>query len=466
MSKDTIDNVRPAATEHATQRLAAFAHAFAAAPLDANLANDAKRAILDWYAALVPGSVLNPVNKLREALQEELGHGHSTIIGRPCIAAPARTAALLNGASAHTVEFDDVYRDAVYHPGAPTIAAALAAAEMVDASGSTLLKAVIVGYEVGCRIGAALAPSHYTYWHPTGTVGTIGAAAAAGVVLGLDREQFAHALATATTLATSLQEAFRSDSESKPIHAGHAAEAGVFSALTARAGVSGAAAVIDGPAGFGVAMSDGPVWSRLTDGLGQHFAISNICVKNHACCGHTFAPIDAIVHLRREHALSVDAIDAIEIETYQTALDVTGRYAPKSPAEAKFSLPYVAAMAMSTGAVRLNAFDATRLADPALRALMQRVTLKADVQFTAGFPSKRGARVRVRLHDGRVLEHVQHYRKGDPELPMSDQDMRDKFFELATPILGARRADALCSFVQRLDQVAHVREQSEWQRED
>lgn len=466
MSETLIPSSSAAATGPATQQLAAFAEAFAKAPLDPALAHHAKRAILDWYAALIPGCVLGPVAKLRDALREELGHGRSTIVGAPFVLAPARTAALLNGASAHTVEFDDVFRDAVYHPGAPTIAAALAAAEMADASGETLLRAVIVGYEVGCRLGAALAPSHYTYWHPTGTVGTIGSAAAAGVVLGLDQEQFAHALATATTLAAGLQEAFRSDSESKPLHSGRAAEAGVFSALAARAGISGAASVIDGKAGLGAAMSTGPVWSRLTEGLGRDFAVANICVKNHACCGHTFAPIDAILHLRKTHSLTADAVEAIEVETYQTALDVTGRYAPDSPSEAKFSLPYVASMALRTGAVRLDAFDAARLADPAQRALMARVSLKADPAFTAGFPSQRAARVRLRLRDGQVLEHVQLYRKGDPELPMSDQDMRDKFFELATPVLGQRRADALCAFVFDLDRVPRVREQGEWQRAD
>ena len=137
-----------------------------------------------------------------------------------------RAAALINGAAAHTVEVDDIFRDGIYHPGAPTIPAALALAQARGASGEQFLRAVIVGYEISTRIGAAMGRAHYKYWHNTGTIGCFGACAAAAELLRLDAARFAHALATVTTFSAGLQQAFRMDSMSKPLHAGHAAEAG------------------------------------------------------------------------------------------------------------------------------------------------------------------------------------------------------------------------------------------------
>ena len=202
-----------------------------------------------------------PATLLESALAEDLDRGGATLaLGRN---ATARTAALINGTAAHTIEFDDIYRDAIYHPGAPTIAAALAVAQERGASGEAFLRGVIVGYEISTRIGAAMGRAHYRYWHNTGTVGSFGAAAAAAaMLLAWTRERFAHALATVTTFAAGLQQAFRMDSMSKPLHAGHAAEAGLLAALAAREGVTGSLDVIDGEAGFGRAMSDGPDWDQ------------------------------------------------------------------------------------------------------------------------------------------------------------------------------------------------------------
>src|SRR5687767_2253697 len=142
----------------------------------------AKRAVIDWYAALLPGSQVAPAVLLEQALAEDLDRGNARLAnGRK---ATLRAAALINGAASHSVEFDDIYRDAGYHPGSPVISAALAAAQSTGASGETFLRGVIVGYEVSTRIGEAVMPSHYRFWHTTGTVGCFGAAAAVATILG------------------------------------------------------------------------------------------------------------------------------------------------------------------------------------------------------------------------------------------------------------------------------------------
>src|SRR6185503_19702743 len=217
---------------HVVEKFAAWAEGYRKLPLQADVLHHAKRAVIDWHAALLPGAVVEPAVLLEKSLAEELDIGKARLaLGR---SASVRAAALINGSAAHTVEVDDIFRDGIYHPGAPTIAAAFAVSDP-----NRVLRAITVGYEISTRIGAAMGKAHYKHWHNTGTIGCFGATAAAAEALALDRRQFAHALATVTTFAAGLQQAFRIDSMSKPLHAGRAAEAGVTAALAAREGVTG-----------------------------------------------------------------------------------------------------------------------------------------------------------------------------------------------------------------------------------
>lgn len=369
----------------------------------------------------------------------------------------ARTAALVNGTAAHVVEFDDIFRDAIYHPGAPVIAAALATAQQVGASGSQLITAVVVGYEISTRIAVALSPAHYKYWHTTGTVGAFGAAAAAATILELDAARIAHALATSATFTAGLQQAFRSDAMSKPLHAGRAAEAGVLAALLAANGVTGAADMFEGDAGFGQAMSGKCDWSKAVDGLGSRYNIGAMTIKNHGCCGHTFAAIDGALALAQREHLSATAIERIEVETYQTALDVTGNANPTTEFEARFSLPFVVSSAFVHGSVRLDAFTHERLNDSSVRRLMQCFELRTDPAINAAFPGQRAARVVAHTTDGRRLEFFQPTRKGDPDLPLTDVELAHKYRELAEPIVGRAAADRLLAALWNLESVGETR---------
>jgi 2-methylcitrate dehydratase PrpD len=401
----------------------------------------AKRAVIDWYASLLPGSRVAPAVQLEQALADELDHGAARLAsGRR---ASLRAAALINGSAAHAVEFDDIWRNAVYHPGAPVIAAALAVAQSKNASGEAFLRAVIVGYEVSTRIGEAVMPSHYKYWHTTGTVGCFGAAAAAATLLGCNREQFMNAMGTVATFAAGLQQAFRSEAMSKPLHAGRAAEAGVLAALGAAKGVTGVHDMLEGEVGFGAAMSVKPDWTQATKDLGTVYNITQVTFKNHGCCGHTFPSLDAVIELRNKHKLAPKDIAKIRIATYQGGLDVVNNYKPEGDYQAKFSLPYVAAHALIHGSVRLNAFEPDRLNDRELRALMAKVELVADPELSKSFPRQRAARVEIETTDGRKLAHFQETRKGDPEMPLSDAELNDKFLELVEPVIGAAAARTL-----------------------
>src|SRR5262249_49280222 len=186
---------------------------------------------------------------------------------------------------------------------------------------------------------------------------------------------------------------------SKPLHSGHAAEAGVLAALSARAGFTGALDVLEGEAGFGAAMSVAPDWAAALASLGQPPAVTQVTVKNHSCCGHTFAAVDAALE-PRARGVDPGSIEAIRVETYSVATSVAGNPNPGTDFEAKFSTQYCVAAALLTGSVRLRTFAEPVLTDPAVRSLMRRVTLAAAPPLASPFPRQPPARVVIALTTG------------------------------------------------------------------
>jgi 2-methylcitrate dehydratase PrpD len=419
-----------------------------------DVVHHAKRAVIDWYAALLPGSRVAPAVLLEQAFAEDLDRGRARLAsGRR---ATLRAAALINGAASHSVEFDDIYRDAGYHPGSPVISAALAAAQATGASGETFLRGVIVGYEVSTRIGEAVMPSHYEFWHTTGTVGSFGAAAAVATILGCDKQQFMHALATVGTFAAGLQQAFRSQAMSKPLHGGHAADAGAMAAMAAAKGVTGALDILEGEVGFGKAMSKAQDWSKATKALGEDYHITRMTFKNHGCCGHTFPSIDGALELEKRHGLNYKDIRRIRLASYKAGLNIIDNATPEGEYQAKFSIQYTVAHALVHGSVRLNAFLPDRMADKNVRELMTKFEVAADPELSKGYPNQRAAQVEIEMNDGRRFSHFQPYRKGDPELPLTDDELNDKFLELAVPVLGEAKSRALLEQLWKTDKLRDV----------
>ncbi len=420
-------------------------------PLSDELLHHAKRAVLDWFACVFPGCSMVPTPQLVAAQFDELGVGRSSVMGWGKTAFPA-TAAWINGSAAHAAEFDDIFRDAIYHPGCPTVAAALALAQDRHASGEALLRAVIAGYEVSTRVGAAVQPAHYRFFHTTGTAGCLGGAAAGALLVAPGSANVAlHAMANACTFASGLQQAFRSDAMTKALHGGHAAMVGVQAAQAASAGVTGVRDMLEGEFGFGAALGGSPNWARATEGLGQRYNIAAITQKNHGCCGHTFAAIDAALALVSQHQLAAQDIAQIRVQTYQVALDVAGNATPVGAFEARFSLPYVVCHAIVYGSVRLAAFEPQRLQDPSVRSLMSKLKLGDDPALSAAFPGQRAARVEFVLNDGRSVSHFAPYRRGDPESPLTDQELSDKFMELVAPVCGSLPAQTLLAQLWQLE---------------
>jgi len=374
-----------------------------------------RRALLDWFATTLPGTVMAPATLLAEATRAETGQGTAIcyVDGRK---SGARRAALLNAIASHTVEFDDIFKDGGYHPGSPTIAAALALAQEINAPLEALHRAIIGGYEVGCRIALAIQPSHYRYWHTTSTVGTLGAAVAGAMLLGCDAERIGHAIALASSFAGGHQQNLQGEGMAKAMHPGHAADAGLLAGLAAKAGVTGSIHSLDAEHGFAAATSNSAGrWDRALDGLGDWTPITRMTVKAHGCCGHIFPALDGLALLQRQAGFIAADIERIEVEGYAATRGMCDRPEPQSVQEARFSLQYCLAAQLVLGKVRLAAFEPQNLQSPEIIALMQRISVREEPELVAAYPGRRMAKVKVVLRNGASLSHFQQTRKGDPK---------------------------------------------------
>jgi 2-methylcitrate dehydratase PrpD len=395
----------------------------------------ARRALLDWFATTLPGTVMAPATLLAEATRAETGQGLA-ICYVDGLKSSSRRAALINAVASHTVEFDDIFKDGGYHPGSPTISAALALAQEIGAPLEALHRAIIGGYEVGCRISLAIQPSHYRFWHITSTVGTIGAAVAGALLLGCDADRIGHAIAIASSFAGGHQQNLQGEGMAKAMHPGHAADAGLLAAQAAKAGITGSILSLDAEHGFAAATSDSTgQWDRALEGLFHWTPISRMTIKAHGCCGHIFPALDGIAILQAREGFVAEDIERIEVEGYAATRRMCDRPQPQSPQEARFSLQYCMAAQLVLGKVRLAAFESQNLKNLEIRALMPRILIREDPELVAAYPGRRMAKLHVVLRDGTSLSHFQQTRKGDPEDPFSDKELIEKYDELASEVL-------------------------------
>lgn len=413
----------------------------------------ARRAVLDWFATALPGCLLPPATVLVRALAEERPPGGAICYVDGSVSSP-RHAALLNAVASHIVEFDDIFRDGGYHPGSSTVAAALSLAQHRGLSAQALHRAIVAGYEVGCRISLAIQPSHYAFWHTTATVGTIGAAVAGAALLGCDAAGIGHAIALASSFAGGHQQNLQGEGMAKALHPGHAADAGLLAAYAAAAGVTGSAESLHAAKGFAAATSASPGdWSAALDGLGEWTPITRMTVKAHGCCGHIFPALDGLKAMREATPFGPEQIVSLHVDGYGATRAMCDRPQALSAQDARFSIQYCLAAQLVLGGVRLDAFRPEALADPRIRALMPKVSVAEDAELAAAYPRKRQARLTVTLADGSRLEHFQAVRKGDPEAPLTDAELIAKFEELAGSVADPVNVAALRTTILESDRL-------------
>ena len=438
-----------------TQQLAALVASTRADQIPDDVLETAAWWVLDWLGAAIAGLDSAPGRILTKHTSAQPA-STSSCLGLREGRSP-QVASLHNGAVSHVVEMDDVHRAAIIHPAVVVVPAALAVAEQRGASGRNFLTAVVLGYEVAIRVGESVGKTHYFHWHNTSTCGVYGAAAAAGWLLGLDKERMTWALGNAGTQAGGLWEFIADGAMSKFLHAGRAASNGVLAAELSSLGFTGARRILEGRQGFFAATAPDGNPATVTAGLGEGWKLPGSSIKPYPACRHTHAAVDATLALREAHGLNNADVDRIEIDAYQSTIDLTDNPAPATPYAAKFSVQYCVARALADGAVKIADFDPVRIAEPAMRQLMLRTTVRLDRELDARVPRQLPSRVRLVLQDGRTVEETVLDAKGDPEAPLTHAELTAKFLDLIAGTPYAPRGQELVTAVTGLATRADAR---------
>src|SRR5205809_5256909 len=413
--------------------------------------DSARRAILDCLGVMLAGSVEPAARILTDIARSEGGAPLATVVGTP-LRTGAVWAALANGTAAHALDFDDTNFAMLGHPSAPVLSAALAAGELAMADGRALVHAFLLGFEVETTMAAVMHPPHYEKgFHATGTLGTLGAAAAAAHLLGLDVAQTRAALAVAASQASGLKENF--GTMTKPFHAGHAARSGVLSALLARDGFTASEQAIEGPQGYFAVLSAGKRDEQVLESLGAPWKIleTGVAVKPFPSCACTHSIIDSALELQRTHRIRPEQVAEVTVGVHAAVPRILIHGNPRSGLEAKFSGEFSAAAALCEGRVGIQTFRDDKTDDPAIRELMTRVRLVVDPDIPGDLERHMWTRVTVRLRDGREVAIAPRPVPGHPGLPLSMDQLREKFMDCARIVLPEDRADSVRQMVEQLD---------------
>jgi 2-methylcitrate dehydratase PrpD len=360
-------------------------------------------------------------------------------------------AALLNGITSHTFDFDDTHLKTIIHPAGPVASAALALAEHIDANGRQLVDALVLGVDVECRIGNVVYPEHYDRgWHITGSTGMLGAAAACARLLGLDATRTTMALGIAASQPVGVREQF--GSMTKPFHPGAAARAGLMSALMARHGFTASTRALEAPRGLLQTYSTKCDWNEATGDLGERFEILYNTYKPFACGIVIHPSIDGCVQLRNAHDLKAGDIERIDLKVHPLVLELTGKRTPKTGLEGKFSVYHAAAAGIIYGQAAEAEFADAVVARGDVIALRDRVHAQADDKI-----DEASSDVTITCRDGRHLHVFVEHAIGSRERPMSDDDLARKFHSLVDPVLGAARGNDLAATFAGIAQLPEVR---------
>lgn len=454
-----------------THALAEFAARLDCDALPAHVTERVKLLFLDTIGSIIRArhDAESTPSMVRAAERLGLGGGNCSVFGDPTkYAAPA--AAFLNGALAHSLDFDDTHAAGSIHSSAPIFPAAFAAAETAGASGRELIAAVVAGYEIQIRLAMALDPgAHYARgFHPTATCGVFGAAIAAGKLFGLTEEQMVSALGIALSQAAGSMQFLEDGAWTKRSQVGQAAQNGLIAAVLAAEGFRGPARAIEGRAGFLHAYAPDADASKAVAALGEKWETMRLAVKPYPCCRYAHAALEALIALREEHHLTPDEIKAVEIGLSRVGLSIIGepeaaKWAPKTIVDAQFSMPFCAAVVLCDGKLEWESYR-QHLNNTQTLALCRRVHCMPDEDAERCWPANMSGKARLQTARGVFVKFVEIPR-GEPDNFPNFEDFRAKFYSLAGPYLRERAlrvADlvlslATASDVRALAQIACLR---------
>jgi 2-methylcitrate dehydratase PrpD len=396
------------------------------------------------------------------------GMGHITkggvIIGTKT-RTPHHYAALANGTSSHSLELDDVNNEASLHPGVAIFPAAFAACEMGAKNGRRFIEGVVLGYEVMIRLGKALGPKeHYSRgFHPTGTCGTFGATAAAAKIMGLNEAQMVNAFGIAGSQAAGSMEFLAQGAWTKRMHPGWAAHNGIIASLLAKKGFKGPSTILEGRDGFLHAYSLKADANKVLEGIGSSFEVMRTSIKPHACCRYMQPPIDGILKIMKENQVKAEEVENVTLGILKAGFPIIVtpqemKYNPKSVVDAQFSMPFGAAVAILYGKASLSQFREKVIQSAPVKEMMKKVHCVENPELEKVYPKQWPATADIKTKDGRKFSTWIDYPKGDPENPLSWDELIAKFNGLTLSVYSKARRERFIEQIRRMESIRNLQQ--------
>ena len=448
--------------ENMTEKFAEFCEQLKYEDLSLEVIKRTKLLILDTVGIIIrarhdaesTSSLVSAIEKL------EMSTGSCQVFSDKQTYSPS-AAALLNGTLAHSLDFDDTHAEASLHSSAPILSAALAAAQMNKSSGQELITACVVGYEVQIRLGlAGGASAHYKKgFHPSATCGIFGAAAAAGFLMGLTKEQYISAFGIALSQSAGSMQFLTDGAWTKRSHVGQAAQNGLSCAIMAGEGFKGPSKAFEGQWGYLHSYASGGNIKKAIDGLGEKFETLNLGVKPYPSCRYSHAAIDGLIELKKELNFSSEDLDDVDIGLSETALNIIGyplndKQNPKSIVDGQFSMPFCAAVTVKSGGLQWDDYK-NHLNNSDTLSLCNKIKVSPDKDAEECCPEYMSAKVKV-VVKGKKHEKFVKIPKGEPENFMDDAEFISKFQGLTEPYLSKQRVDQLTDLMLKMDKANNV----------
>jgi 2-methylcitrate dehydratase PrpD len=434
-----------------TMALADWIHSLKIENVPLSVIHQVKRVVLDYHCAVIAGCSAPTSRAVQNYFAQSESGSAAGVVGSKHRFA-AHTAAFINGTAAHGLEIDDGYTAGSYHPGACALPAIMAQAQASKSSAQEVTLAVVAAYEVSCRLARAGHP--YTWqngFHNTGINGVFASAVGVGQLLGLSVQELSWTLGMAGSFASGLFEFLAQGSETKRLHPGKSARDGVIVAHLARAGVDGPLTGIEGENGYFKAYAGGKAdLQSVLQGLGTTYEMLNTYVKPYPCCRHLHAPIDAVLALKIQSSFDVSDVVRVVVQTHRGAAKHDHQHYD-GLLDAQMSIPYAVAAALVYDQVDLMAFGSQARANPDMARLAASVSVEVSETIQAVYPAKRSASVTLVLRDGRCLTHLQPQPYGEPDNPLDDAALTQKFHAICDPVIGHGLAQAIVRACWSLD---------------
>lgn len=440
-----------------TRELARHLHAISYESLSPETVETAKICVEDFVGVALAGTQKKEYAIWRAYYAPKATAPEATVLGAAFEKRTVEQAAALNAVAGHVLDLDDTHNASIVHLAAITVPTALALGQKLRASGREVIAAIVAGYEAGAKIGQAINPSAYKYWHTTAVVGPFAAGAAAGKLLGLSEEELLHCFGSAGSQAAGLWEFLKTGAMTKVLHTANANLCGLRAAELARLGFTGAPEILEGERAFVRALAPEYHLEKLVD-FSQGLEIDRNSFKAYACCRHTHSANFCVEQLLKERTIDPEDIVSIEDRTYHTAIETTNNPYPSSPYAAKFSLQFCIAAMLVTGSLNDRVFTEDNLKNPAIQRLMPKIRMIDDPQINEAFrrdPCRWTHDLTITLQDGSVIHGRVDYPIGDFKNAF-DWDMEDRKFDMLTEMLNSSMREKMKTRLHGLEHVADL----------